>query len=126
MNSPEQKLAQEFDEYQKVGKDNPNVDVGMLMLNALQNSKDHAVPAKTKRWAYLVSIGVPPFGFLFALKFFLDDRDDARDVAWTCIILTVISVFAFWLLGKIMLSGSGTSVQQIEQIKPSDIQQLTQ
>jgi hypothetical protein len=116
-------LAKKVEEYTKVAKQHPNVDIGMLMMNALATEKQNTVPSKSKRWAYLVSIGVPPFGFIFALKYFWSDLDDAKEVAWTCVVLTVIATAAFWIGGKLMLSSSGTSIQQIEQIKPSDIQQ---
>ena len=53
-------------------------------------------------------------------------EDDANNVAWVCVWITVASVLLFWLGGKLLLSGSGTSVQQIQQIKPSDVMQLTQ
>jgi hypothetical protein len=122
----EEHLAKQVEEYTKAAKENPNVNLGMLMLNALQNEKQNNVSNKAKRWAYLVSIGVPPFGLFFALKYFWGEQDDARNVAWACVALTVISVFMFWLGGKLLLSGSGTSLQQIQQIKPSDIQQMYQ
>lgn len=123
---PDKNLEKQIGEYQAVAKENPNVDIGLLMMSALQNQKQNSVSAKAKRWAYLISIGVPPFGFLFALKYFWGDEDDARAVAWTCVVLTVIAVALFWIGGKLLLSGSGTSVQQIEQIKPADIKQLYQ
>lgn len=124
--SADEQLSKQIEEYQKVAKENPNVDVALLMTNALLSQKQNSVSAKAKRWAYLISIGVPPFGFLFALKYFWSDEDDARNVAWVCVVLTIIAVAMFWIGGKLLLSGSGTSVQQIEQIKPSDIQQLYQ
>ena len=116
-------LAKKVEEYTKVAKQNPNIDIGMLMINALATEKQNTVASKSKRWAYLISIGVPPFGFLFALKYFWSDLDDAKEVAWTCVVLTIIATAVFWIGSKLMLSSSGTSIQQIEQIKPSDIQQ---
>jgi hypothetical protein len=119
----DKQLSSQIEQYQQVAKENPNVDIGLLMMNALQNQKENSVSPKAKRWAYLISIGVPPFGFFWALKYFWSDQDDAKDVAWTCIVLTIISVIMFWVGGSLLLSGSGTSLQQIQQIKPSDIQQ---
>ena len=123
---PDKRLESQINEYQALGKENPNVDVGMLMMNALQNQKQNLVSPKAKKWAYLISVGVPPFGLLFALRYYMGDEDDAKTVAWVCIILTIISVLMFWLGGKLLLSGSGTSMEQIQKIKPSDIMQLTQ
>ena len=121
--STDDELAKKVEEYTKVAKQNPNIDIGMLMINALATEKQNTVASKSKRWAYLISIGVPPFGFLFALKYFWSDLDDAKEVAWTCVVLTIIATAVFWIGSKLMLSSSGTSIQQIEQIKPSDIQQ---
>lgn len=123
----DEQLAKQVQEYQSLAQENPNINVGMLMMNALSSQKQNLVSIKSKRWAYTISLGAPPFGFLFALKYYaFSDEDDAKQVAWTCIILTVVSVLMFWLASKLLLSGSGTSLQQIQQIKPSDIQQLGQ
>ena len=54
MNSDEE-LAKKIADYQAAAKNNPNVDVGMLMLNALQTQKQNMVSTKAKRWAYLIS-----------------------------------------------------------------------
>lgn len=125
--SSDSDLAQKVKEYQEAAKNNPNVDIGALMLNALQSQDQNKVSSKAKKWAYLISISIPPFGLLFALKYFMfSDESDAQEVAWTCVALTAICVFIFWIGGKLLLSSSGTSVEQIQQIKPSDIYQLTQ
>lgn len=122
----EEHLAKQVEEYQKIAKENPNVNVSMLMLNALSNEKQNKVSSKAKRISYFVSIGIPPFGFLIALKYFWSSEEDAPNVAWTCVILTILSVITLWITGKIMLSGSGTSINQISNIKTQDIMQLTQ
>lgn len=122
----DQNLEKKVELYKDLAKTNPNVDVGMLMMNALNNAKQTTVSTKAKRWAYTIALGVPPFGLLVALKYYFGEEDDAKTVAWTCIILTVVSLLVFWLGSKLLLSGSGTSLQQIQQIKPSDIQQITQ
>ena len=122
----DKKLEQQINEYQAIAKENPNVNVGLLMMNALQNQQKNLVLPKAKKWAYLISIGVPPLGLLFALKYFFDEKDDAKQTAWVCIILTAISLLIFWLTAKLLFSGSDTSLEQIHQIKPSDIMQLTQ
>lgn len=122
----DERLAQQVDEYAKIAKENPNVDMGLLMMNALQTQKANSVSGKAKRWAYLTSISAPPLGLFFALKYYFSDEDDAKEVAMICVILTVVALLMFWLFGKILFAGSGVSPQQIEQIKPADIYQLTQ
>ncbi len=124
MADKEQELTKKFQEYQSLAKSNPNINVGMLMMSALSGEKQNRVEIKAKRLAYFVSIALPPFGFFFALKYLFDDKDDSKQVAWTCIILTVLAVLSFWVFGKLFFSGSGANVQQIQQIKPADLQSL--
>jgi hypothetical protein len=115
------RLEQQVSEYAKLAKEDKNIDVASLMLNAISQT-DNDVSGKTKKWAYLISIGLPPFGLLFALKFYLfSDKDDARGVANVCVILTLLSVGVIWLTAKILLSSSGTSLEQIQQITPQEI-----
>jgi hypothetical protein len=126
LNNPDKKLEQVVSEYQQVASENPNVDLSLLMINALQTQKQNLVSAKVKRWAYLISLGLPPLGILFSAKYFFSDEDDAQTVAWICVALTVVSVLAIYLGGKMFLSGSGVTTQQLQQIKPSDVMQLNQ
>jgi hypothetical protein len=119
-------LAQKIDEYQKLYKDNKEIDIAALMANALSEHRDNRVSAKLRRWAYLISISAPPFGLMFALKFYFDDEEDAKHVALVCLILTVISIVMFFLFSGLLFSSAGVTPAQIEQIKPADIMQLTQ
>jgi len=122
----EKDLAKQVEVYKDLGQENPNVDVGMLMLNALQNAKQNNVSTKAKWWIYTISSSIPLSGFLFAFYYYFKDEDDAKQVAWIAIALTVLSVIVYWALGAATLSGTGQSLQGIEQIKPSQIQQLDQ
>lgn len=119
-------LEQTLGQYTEAAKENKNIDVAALMLNALQRQDTNRLTAKQKRWAYLVAIALPPLGLLYALKFYFSDEVDAREAAITCVILTVISIFLMWLTFKVLLSGSGTSLEQIQQITPQDIQEFSQ
>ena len=122
----EEKLAKEFEQYHELAKQDKKVDVASLMINALQKQDTNVIPFNQKRWAYLISLGAPPFGLIFAFKFYFSGKDDGEHAAWVCGALTAVGILMFVLLGKILLSGSGTSINQIQQIKPSDIQQLYQ
>ena len=124
--NPDKDLEKKIDLYQSIAKQNPNVDVGMLMLNALQNEDKNKVPGKWKKWGYLISLGAPPFGLLFALKYFFSDEDDAKDVAWMCVTLTAVSLLLFAVGFKLMMSSTGTSLDQIQKITPQQIQELGQ
>ena len=120
------KLEKQVNEYAAIAKENPNVNASMLMMNALQNSNTNVVSSKSKRWAYLISISIPFSGFLLALNYWMKDEDDARQVAWMCMVLTVVAAIMFWAGGALLLGSSGTSVDQISKIKVQDIQQLGQ
>jgi hypothetical protein len=122
----DKKIEQTFKEFEDVAKENPNIDVASLMINTLQNQQKNQVSSKQKKWAYAISLGLPPFGFLFALKFYLDDKDDAKSVGNICIILTIVSMVVLVLSSKLFFSGTGTSMQQLQQIKPSDVIQAGQ
>lgn len=116
----EKKLENQFEEFSNLGKQNKNVDVGALMLSAL-SQKGNYVSSGKKRWAYIVSLGLPPLGLLFALKYYFSDEDDAITVAHSCVILTILAVAMFWMFGKLFLSGTGQSLDKIQQITPQEI-----
>lgn len=122
----DKQLEEQFKQYAEVAKTDKKVDVAGLMMNALNRQDANMVSGRAKKWAYLISVGVPPFGLLFATKYYFSDETDAKTVANICVILTIAAIASFIILGKVVLSGSGTSVQQIQQIKPKDIQQLYQ
>ncbi len=119
-------LGEEIKDYQEVAKTNKNVDLAALMINALQKQDQHMVSDKQKHWAYLVSLGLPPLGLLFAVRFFFGSEDDAKTVAWICVGLTAFSVALFLISLKVFFSSTGASLQQIQQININDIRQLSQ
>ncbi len=122
----EQKLEEQFKQYQELAKGDKNIDVAKLMLTALQTQNANLISTKQKRWAYLISLGVPPFGLIFAIKFYLSGKDDGKQAAIICVALTIFSILIFWLIARSLISSSGVSLDQIQQIKPNDIQQLLQ
>ena len=122
----EDKLAEQLETYRKLGEQDKNVDVAGLMMRALQKQETNRLSPRQKRWAYLISIGLPPFGLIFALKFFFSDKDDGRQTATICAVLTFVSLFLTWLLGKALLSGSNVNLQELQQISPQDIRELYQ
>ena len=126
--SQEKKLEEQFAEYQEIAKEHKDVDVASLMINALQNERNNQnlVSAKAKRSAYVISVGVPPLGLLFALRYYFGDEDDGKQVAYICILLTVLAVIGFFILAQSLFSGAGVSVEQVQQIRPADIQEFVQ
>lgn len=119
-------LEQKIETYSELGKENPNVNVNLLMMNALQSESHNKASFKSYRMAYIISLGLPPFGFIYAAKYYFSDDEHDKQAAKICVLLTIVSVIVVYIFGKIIFSSSGTSLQQIEQIKPQDIQQLTQ
>lgn len=121
----DKKLESEIGQLAALAKEDPNIDIASVMLSSLNQHTANTVSAKQKRWAYLVSLGVPPFGLLFALKFYFGEEDDAKAAALMCVVLTAVSILAFAILASVMFSGSGTSVKQIEQLRDGKAIQQT-
>ena len=119
-------LQQKISTYQEVARENPNVDVSMLMMNALENQKLNMVSAKAKHWAYLVSISVPPLGLLWAANYYFSDKDDGKQVAYTCVLLTIIALLLFWGSYKAFFGSASSTLNQVQKITPSQVMQLTQ
>jgi peptidoglycan/LPS O-acetylase OafA/YrhL len=110
-------------EYAELAKDK-HVDAASLMINALEQRDQNKLSLKTKRWAYLISIALPPFGLGFAMWFFFREETDAKTTAFICVALTLFSFGLTILFLNVILQSSGTSVEQIQQIKPEEIYQL--
>lgn len=125
MNS-EKELADQVEVISQLAKENKNVDAAALMLNALQTSQKNLVSARAKKWVYVISIGAPPLGLLFALRYYFGSEDDAKQVAFTCVALTVVAVGLLLLFTKMFMSGTGVSLQEIEHIKPTEVMELVQ
>jgi hypothetical protein len=122
----EDKLAKELEAYRVLAKSDKKVDLAKLALNVLEQHEDNILPDKQKRWAYLISLIVPPFGLIFAVKFYLSGKDDGEQAAWICGALTAVGILLLILFAKVILTGSGANLNQLQQINPSDIQQLYQ
>lgn len=122
----DEKLTKQLAEYHELAKVDKKIDVASLMINALQSQELNNLSGKQKRWAYLISLAVPPFGLIFAIKFYYSGKDDGEQAAWICGALTAFSIFVFILFARLIFTGSGLSLDQVNKIKPSDIQQLVQ
>lgn len=102
----EKKLEKQFKIYAELAKKDKNIDVAGLMAEALSKKDENNLTFGQKRWAYLVSVGVPPFGLIYAVKFWFSDKDDGKDTAMLCIVLTFVAIFVLVLLTNMILSGS--------------------
>lgn len=122
----DQKLEELATEYAELAK-NKNIDAATLMISALQQQDQNRLSAKSRRWAYLASLAFPPIGYLIAMYFFfVKDESDAKTTAYWCVALTTISLVLSIVFFNAILSSSGVSVEQIQQINPADIYQLTE
>lgn len=122
----EEKLEKELETYKELGLKDKNVDVASLMISALQRQESNLILSRQKHWAYIISLALPPLGLIFAVKFYFSNKDDGKQTAIMCLVLTIFSLVSVWLFAKILLSGSSVDLNQIQQIKPQDIQQLYQ
>lgn len=123
----DEQLQKQISDYQQLGKENPNVDVNLLMMNALANeNKLASAPGKSYKWAYTVALGLPPLGLLFALKYYFGDDERDKQAAKICVLLTVVSVILIIVFSKMLFSTAGVNVQQLQQINPQQVQQELQ
>lgn len=122
----DKQLEQLAAEYADLAKNDKNVDAAALMINALQQQDQNKLSPKAKKWAYLLSLGVPPLGFAFAIYYFTKSETDAKSAAIICAVLTTISLAFSIIFFQTVLHSTGVSVEQIQQINPQDIYQLTQ
>ena len=119
-----QDLNDRISEISKFSKEHKDIDVASLMLNALQQTDTNLVSKKAKRIAFLVSLGFPPVGLIFALVYAFSDKKDGKQVAWICCALTALSLVFLYIFIKSFASSTGVNLEQLKEIKPQDVQQL--
>lgn len=113
--------------YAALGKDNKNIDVAALMVSALEQTRRDELDAKKKKRAYTVSALIPPFGLIYAVRYYFSDRSDGKKVALVCVILTVFSLAIGWLIGGAMFGNTPTaSLEQMKQVNVDDLKSLIQ
>jgi len=120
-------VEEQFKDYLEMAKRDKNVEAAALMMNALKTQNESWVSVKAKKWAYLVSLCLPPFGLIFVVKYYLSsDKSDARRVANICLILTVVSLVLAWLTLQLLSASMGNNLDQLQKINPQDVQNLLQ
>ena len=123
----DKQVEEQFKDYLEMAKRDKNVEATALMMNALKTQNESRVSAKAKKWAYLVSLCLPPFGLIFVVKYYLSsDKSDARRVANICLILTVVSLVLAWLTLQLLSASMGNNLDQLQKINPQDVQNLLQ
>ena len=123
--SQEKEIEKKLQQYQELAKENKDINAAALMMSELESHAGNRVSGKQKKWAYLISIGLPPLGLFFALKFyFFDSKDDGKRAAIVCVVLTAASIIFGWLTLKMMFSGAGINEQQLQQIQQINLQDV--
>ncbi len=110
----EEKLAKELEVYRSLSEQDKSVDVAALALAAIQSHQANLLSDKEKRWAYLISLVVPPLGLIFAIKFYFSGRDDGRQAAWFIMALTAVAILLAILFVKVLSGGMGASQTLIQ------------
>ncbi|HEX5429717.1 MAG TPA: hypothetical protein VFX17_01385 [Patescibacteria group bacterium] len=119
----ENELGSQLKIYTELRKENKDINVAALALAALADHQSNLLTPKEKRIAYLISLSLPPFGALYALKFYTSGKSDGKTAAYMCLGLTVASILSLFLITGLMFKSSGLSTQQLEQA-PQQYQDL--
>ena len=122
----DEQLEKQIKDYQDLAKQNPGVNVNMLMMNALASEAVKVKNTKSRKWPYLISLGAPPFGLFFALKYYFSGDEDDKTAANICVLLTIVSFLLLYVFSKMLFSSAGVTPQQIEQITPQEIHDTLQ
>lgn len=122
----EKKAEKTVELYRQLAKDDKNVDLAALTTAMLEQTRQSETEAKKKRLAYLISAGLPPLGLIFAVRYYFSENSDGKRVAAVCVILTIVSLLASWLIAKMFLSSVGSQLDQIQSINSEDLKSLLQ
>jgi hypothetical protein len=125
MNS-EQKVSEQFQQYKELADKNKNIDLARLMISTLEQARREEVAAKKQHQAYLVSVGLPPFGLFFAAYYYFSDKPGGKHVAINCLILTGIALLIAWGITSLLMSSMGSTAGQLPAINAEDIRSLYQ
>ena len=90
----EKDLEEQLKQLAELAKKDKEINITELVEKTLAQKYTNTeyVPTNQRRWAYILSFGVPPLGIFFAIKFFFGDKKDGLDNALICFVLTCISV----------------------------------
>jgi len=125
----EQEVTKKIEQYRELAEGNKNIDVASLMINALEQTRQEETAAKKRRWAYLISVGLPPLGLLVAVRYYFSDKPDGKRIALMCVIFTAIAALIAWGIGALMMNGLGGSTGQAGQlpsVNAEDVRSLFQ
>ena len=99
------------------------------MLSAFDQARQDEIDGKKERRAYLVSVVLPPFGLLYAVRYYFSAKQGGKKVALYCVILTALSLLLAWGASQMLLSSmstSGLDLKQLQSVNPNDLKSLLQ
>lgn len=110
--------------YRELAAENKNIDVASLMLSALDQARQEEVEQSKKRIAYIVSVGLPPLGLLYAIRYYFSDKPDGKHVTLLCVLFTAISLLFALALGALLFSSAGDAVSNTPEVLNSNMDDL--
>jgi len=122
----EKNVAQRLKDYGAAAAKSEGVDRAALAIAALEAAQfeNHVTP-KMKKWAYIISLGLPPLGLVFAGWYYFSDKTDGKRVATICAALTLVGGLILWFsVASLTSSLTPQTVDQFKNIKPEDINSL--
>lgn len=99
-------------------------DAAALMIAAMEQERQAEIDRKKKRWAYLISVGLPPFGLYYAFRYYFNGKAGGKRVALICVILTVGSFLASYLIFELFVATAGDQLQQMQTLNSEEYRDL--
>lgn len=106
----EEQFAKRLADIRELGKEDKNIDVAGLAMAALAEADLNQTDPRRRKWAYLISVGAPPLGLLFAVWYAFSGKADGKRVALLCVIFTGLSLGIAVLLGSLVWSSLGSTM----------------
>lgn len=121
----EQKLEQKVAACAALAKENKDVDIAALLSSIMEQERLDRVDVKQRRRAYLISALVPPFGFVYAVRYYFSGKGDGKRVAAMCAVLTTLGLAVGWLIGGAVFGNTPTgSLEQMQTMNLEDVRSL--
>lgn len=119
----EKESAKRIEMYKDLAKEKGS-DAAALMIAAMEQERQAEIDRKKKRWAYLISVGLPPFGLYYAFRYYFNGKAGGKRVALICVILTVGSLLASYLIFELFVATAGDQLQQMQTLNSEEYRDL--
>ena len=120
----EDELVEQIKKIEDLAEKDKKIDSGALIANllAMQNQSKSSMTGNEKVKAYMVSVLFPPFGLIYAVKFFTRRTQDSKNAAILCVILTIASSLLLIAIAKSAFS-SLSGLGNLQNIDPNSLYQ---